>query len=89
MADNVQADPSVENVAANAQHQPAVDPMADRYYLHGSEQPGLILVGEKLTTTNYNDWSQAMLNALGAKNKLGFINGSIPHPGENHQNAWA
>ncbi|CAL1407134.1 unnamed protein product [Linum trigynum] len=73
------------NVAANAQ--PNVDPMANPYYLHGSEQPRLILVGEKLTTTNYNDWSHAMLNALGSKNKLGFVIGSIPHPGKNHQNA--
>ncbi|CAL1403480.1 unnamed protein product [Linum trigynum] len=30
-----------------------------------------------------------MLNALGAKNKLGFINGTIPHPGDAHHNAWA
>ncbi|CAI0551212.1 unnamed protein product, partial [Linum tenue] len=44
------------------------------------------LVGEKLTTANYNNWSQAMLNALGAKNKLGFVNDTITRPGENHQN---
>ncbi|CAL1376906.1 unnamed protein product [Linum trigynum] len=56
------------------------DPIADPFYLHGSEQPGLLLVGEKLTTTNYNDWSKAMLNALASKNKLGFINGTIPSP---------
>ncbi|CAN0837614.1 Retrovirus-related Pol polyprotein from transposon RE1 [Linum grandiflorum] len=55
-------------------------PLSDPYYLHGSEQPGQSLVAEKLTTSNYTDWSRAMTNALGAKNKLGFINGSIEEP---------
>ncbi|CAL1357156.1 unnamed protein product [Linum trigynum] len=88
MAENAQPNDPVNN-AAGANAQLPADPMADPYYLHGSEQPGLLLAGEKLTPTNYNGWSQAMMNALGAKNKLGFINGSIPHPGAEHQNAWA
>ncbi|CAL1392815.1 unnamed protein product [Linum trigynum] len=69
---------------------PAVaDPMSDPFYLHGSEQPGLQLVAEKLTPTNYNDWSKAVHNALGAKNKLGFVDGSIPDPCQESPNAWA
>ena len=55
-------------------------PLADPYYLHGSEQPGQSLVTEKLTTSNYTDWSRAIHNALGAKNKVGFIDGSIEEP---------
>ncbi|CAL1368637.1 unnamed protein product [Linum trigynum] len=57
-----------------------MDPLEDPFYLHGSDQPGLLLVGEKLTSTNYNDWSKAMLNALAAKKKLGFVNGTIVAP---------
>ncbi|CAL1400669.1 unnamed protein product [Linum trigynum] len=52
--------------------------MEDPYFLHGSEKPGSLLVADRLSTTNYNDWSRAMYNALAAKNKLGFINGTIP-----------
>ncbi|CAL1390429.1 unnamed protein product [Linum trigynum] len=66
-----------------------VDPMSDPFYLHGSEQPGLQLVVEKLNPTNYNDRSKAFHNALGAKNKLGFVDGSIPDPGQGHATAWA
>ncbi|CAL1408613.1 unnamed protein product [Linum trigynum] len=57
-----------------------LDHASDPFFLHGSEQPGSLLVAEKLTATNHNDWSRAMLNALAAKNKLGFINASIPEP---------
>ncbi|CAL1377609.1 unnamed protein product [Linum trigynum] len=56
------------------------DPMVDPLYLHGSEQPDLVLVTDKLTITNYNDWSKAMHNALGAKNKLGFVDGTLAEP---------
>ncbi|CAL1353266.1 unnamed protein product [Linum trigynum] len=66
-------------MAAQEAH-PNMDPMSDPFFLHGSDQPGLLLVGEKLTTTNYNDWSKAMLNALAAKNKLGFIHGTLVAP---------
>ncbi|CAN1785707.1 Retrovirus-related Pol polyprotein from transposon TNT 1-94 [Linum perenne] len=55
-------------------------PLSDPYYLHGSEQPGQSLVNEKLTTANYTDWSRAIHNALGAKNKMGFIDGTIEEP---------
>ncbi|CAL1403621.1 unnamed protein product [Linum trigynum] len=57
-----------------------IDPLSDPFFLHGSEQPGCLLVAEKFTATNYNDWSRAMFNALAAKNKLGFINGTILEP---------
>ncbi|CAL1397374.1 unnamed protein product [Linum trigynum] len=65
-------------------------PMEDPYFLHSSEQPGSLLVSEKLTATNYNDWSRAMFNTLAAKNKLGFLNGVIPEPAETDpkRNAW-
>ncbi|CAL1353709.1 unnamed protein product [Linum trigynum] len=57
-------------------------PMEDPYFLHCSEQPGSLLVGEKLAAINYNDWSRAMFNILAAKNKLGFLNGAIRETAE-------
>lgn len=58
----------------------AIDDQLSPYYLHHSDNPGLVLVSKDLIGDNYASWSRAMLIALSAKNKLGFINGSIPRP---------
>ncbi|KAK4269822.1 hypothetical protein QN277_022931 [Acacia crassicarpa] len=47
------------------------------YYLHPSENPGLVLVTSVLTGSNYHTWSRAMKVALQSKNKLGFVDGTI------------
>lgn len=49
------------------------------YYLHNSDHPGLVRFSNPLTNTNYNSWSKSFFKALIAKNKAGFINGSIEH----------
>ncbi|CAL1401013.1 unnamed protein product [Linum trigynum] len=69
------------NQAQQQQHvQHNVYQMEDHFFLTGSEHLSLLLVGEKLTTTNYNDWSRGMYNTLATKNKFGLINGTIPEP---------
>ncbi|GKA32670.1 putative retrotransposon copia-like protein [Tanacetum coccineum] len=52
------------------------------YYLHPSDYPRQMHVNDVLNDGNYADWSQEMLNFLFAKNKAGFINGSIKKPEE-------
>ncbi|GAV89044.1 UBN2_3 domain-containing protein, partial [Cephalotus follicularis] len=53
-------------------------------YLHPSDTPGTNLVTEQLVgNENYGVWSRAMLIALRAKNKTGFIDGSCEKPSEN------
>ncbi|KAJ1377626.1 Gag-polypeptide of LTR copia-type [Sesbania bispinosa] len=47
-------------------------------FLHHSDGPGLVLVSHPLIETNYNTWSRSMLVALYVKNKLAFIDGSLP-----------
>ncbi|KAJ1390329.1 Gag-polypeptide of LTR copia-type [Sesbania bispinosa] len=49
-------------------------------FLHHSDGPGINLVSQPLTGSNYNTWSRAMIIALSVKNKLGFVDGSIPQP---------
>ncbi|XP_028093464.1 uncharacterized protein LOC114293571 [Camellia sinensis] len=49
-------------------------------YLHHSDKPGVILISQPLTEYNYSTWSRAMVMALSAKNKIGFIDGSITKP---------
>lgn len=57
-----------------------IDNPLSPYFLHHSDNPGLILVTQQLTGDNYASWSPAMVIALTVKNKLGFINGSIEKP---------
>lgn len=52
------------------------------YYLHPSENPGSVLVSPALNGTNFYNWSKVMRRALSSKNKIKFINGSLPPPPE-------
>ncbi len=60
------------------------------YYLNASDNPGAVLVSSTLRGENYNTWRRAMQNALRAKNKLGFVDGTLPMPDENsdHFQVW-
>ena len=48
--------------------------------LSNSDNPGAQLVVSVFNGGNYLNWSCTVQLALGAKNKLGFINGKLPHP---------
>ncbi|XP_030970711.1 uncharacterized protein LOC115991107 [Quercus lobata] len=51
------------------------------YFLSASENLGSVLVTQPLLgMRNYHSWSRAMILALTAKKKIGFINGRIPMP---------
>ncbi|KAL5545588.1 hypothetical protein UlMin_005275 [Ulmus minor] len=53
------------------------------FFLNNGDHPGLIHVSHPLTGNNYHTWHQAMIMALTAKNKIGFVNGTIPKPTPN------
>ncbi|XP_024013337.1 uncharacterized protein LOC112087621 [Eutrema salsugineum] len=59
------------------------DSIHSPFYLHSSDHPGLAIVAHNLDGTNYNSWSIAMRISLDAKNKLSFVDGSLPRPSEN------
>ncbi|XP_019157450.1 PREDICTED: uncharacterized protein LOC109154018 [Ipomoea nil] len=59
-----------------------MDKVDDTLYLHVTENPNVILVSPPLSELNYASWNRSMRIALGVKNKLGFIDESIPNPGE-------
>ncbi|XP_012851492.1 PREDICTED: uncharacterized protein LOC105971187 [Erythranthe guttata] len=56
--------------------------ITDLYTIHHSDSPSTILVTPLLTGDNYGSWSRAVTMALRAKNKLGFVDGSLPIPTE-------
>ncbi|KAF9665995.1 hypothetical protein SADUNF_Sadunf16G0182900 [Salix dunnii] len=52
------------------------------YRLDNSDTSVLRLVTDPLTIKNYITWARAMRRVLGAKNKLGFVDGSITKPSD-------
>ncbi|XP_039019841.1 uncharacterized protein LOC120151472 [Hibiscus syriacus] len=64
---------------------------ANPYYLYQSDNPGMILVSQLLFNDNFHSWKRSMMLTLSAKNKLGFVDGSIQAPDPsmvNWFNAW-
>ena len=61
------------------------------FYLSNGDHPGLGLVSNSLTGSNYNSWHRSMIIALIAKNKFGFVDGSIAKPeiGDNLYHFWS
>ncbi|KAF7151467.1 hypothetical protein RHSIM_Rhsim02G0167500 [Rhododendron simsii] len=57
----------------------------DPYFIHHSDNPTAVLVSPPLSGDNYGTWLCAMTMALCAKNKLGFVDGSIKEPKETTQ----
>ncbi|KAL0331756.1 UNVERIFIED_CONTAM: Retrovirus-related Pol polyprotein from transposon RE2 [Sesamum angustifolium] len=55
----------------------------ERLKLHGGDHPGMSLVSVPLDGSNYLSWSRSVKLALGAKQKLGFIDGTCDKPTEN------
>nr|XP_017216853.1 PREDICTED: uncharacterized protein LOC108194418 [Daucus carota subsp. sativus] len=53
------------------------------YYLHPSDNPGMLLTTVTLTESNYSQWSRSMMIALSSKLKLGFVDGSYALPAAN------
>ena len=50
------------------------------YTLYSSDNPGAKITQVMLNGDNYNLWANEMVNALQAKRKIGFINGTVEKP---------
>jgi hypothetical protein len=50
------------------------------FFLHHGDSPGAVLVSQPLTGDDYSSCKRAMIMTLTAKNKLGFVTGTRPHP---------
>lgn len=60
------------------------------FYLHPSSDPGNLISTVLLNGSNYERWAKLLRNALRAKNKLGFIDGTVTRPksGANELKLW-
>ncbi|KAJ9540324.1 hypothetical protein OSB04_026830 [Centaurea solstitialis] len=52
------------------------------YFISAADSPNIVFVSGLLRDGNYADWVDDMTNALFAKNKIGFVDGSISIPDE-------
>jgi len=50
------------------------------YYLYLGENPGLVLIDQPLSETNYSSWSRNLKRGLVSKSKIKFVDGSINVP---------
>ncbi|CAO2816832.1 unnamed protein product [Amaranthus hypochondriacus] len=64
---------------ADSQLDPTQNP-SSTYYLHPSDHAGSKLVSTPFDGTGYSDWKRSMIIGLTAKNKMSFIDGSLPQP---------
>lgn len=60
--------------------------LAEAYFLHPSDHPGLLLVSTAFHGTGFGSWKRAMTIALSTKSKLYFVDGSLPKPNSNSPN---
>ena len=63
--------------------------MGSPYFLSHSDNPGASITPVTLTGENYAEWASELENALRAKRKIGFINGTLLMPDENEKPAEA
>ena len=58
----------------------------DSFSLTGADHPGLQITNKQFDGDNFTGWSKSVRMALGARLKLGFIDGSCTKPDANSDN---
>ena len=76
----VDGDESSVTKSSAAQVEQSVVNTSTPYSLFASDNPGALITSVSFTGDNYNEWSIELTNALRAKQKIGFIDGTIPKP---------
>ncbi|XP_075099180.1 uncharacterized protein LOC142176039 [Nicotiana tabacum] len=68
----------------------ALNDATHHFYLHPSDSPRMVLVNSISYGKSYGGWRTTIVIALSAKNKIGFIDGSIKEPDLNSDThkAW-
>ncbi|KAL8103291.1 hypothetical protein AgCh_027738 [Apium graveolens] len=58
-------------------------PQDNPFYLQSSDSPGMKLVSDPFDGSGFGNWKRSMTIALSARNKLGFVDGTLPKPAIN------
>lgn len=62
------------------------NPAGDPYSLNNSDHPGMALTQVHFNGKNFLAWDRQIRRSLGAKMKLGFVDGTLPLPARNDLN---
>lgn len=54
------------------------------YFIASSDNPNSVLVTFVFNGVGFNSWKRSMMISLAAKNKIGFIDGSITKPSDSN-----
>ncbi|XP_041004094.1 uncharacterized protein LOC121249450 [Juglans microcarpa x Juglans regia] len=87
---NMESSVNMVKSSASSQMNPS-DDSSSPYYLQPSDNPGALLVSKIFNGANYVAWSRSISIALTVKNKLAFVDGSLPQPSPDNtklQVAW-
>ncbi|MCI55356.1 hypothetical protein A2U01_0076606, partial [Trifolium medium] len=57
--------------------------------MHPNDNHALVLVSPLLNGSNYHSWSRSMTVAIRSKNKLHFLNGTLPRPLDDDRDCMA
>ena len=81
------------NHSSTSHSNSTIDPtqdLASIYYLHPSDHASTKLVSNLFDGSGYGDWKRSVIIGLTAKNKMSFINNTLPKPTNNSvlQKAW-
>uniref|UniRef100_A0A803Q048 Retrotransposon Copia-like N-terminal domain-containing protein n=1 Tax=Cannabis sativa TaxID=3483 RepID=A0A803Q048_CANSA len=77
-------------ISSSKSDSPAHEDVSSPFFLNAGDHPSLVLVSSVLTGSNYQSWKRATTMALTAKNKTGFIDGSLARPTAGYPllNSW-
>lgn len=80
-------------MATDSNTKPAPNKMMDPtspYYINPSADPNTPLVLPLLNGDNYSTWVRSARQALKAKDKMGFVDGTLQMPAQSHEDfrAW-
>ena len=74
---------SYSSAALGSNTAPPILDVNHPYYLHPSDNPGLVITTVVLDESNFSQWHRSMEIALSSKLKLGFVDGSYIKPAVN------
>lgn len=65
-----------------------LDQYENPYFLHSSDHASLVHISDRLqSSADFHSWRRSVRMALNVRNKLGFIDGTIPKPPDSHRDA--